>query len=207
MSGLHAPETRDAENFNAESLLRHRSQFVIGLQRMTGIVQSMTRRNALSLAALSVTSILNPGCTPGQESAPQDAGLSTDDFPNKNESNTYHGEAMRIHYLEIVTTDVESVCTLYSKMHGVTFGDADQNLGGARTVQLANGGMLGVRAPMHDGEKPVVRPYILVEDIEAAVAEAAKSKCEIAVPPMKIPGHGTCAIVFQSGIEFGLWQV
>ncbi len=46
---------------------------------------------------------------------------------------------MRIHYLEIVTTDVETVCTLYSKMHGVTFGDADQNLGGARTARLANG--------------------------------------------------------------------
>jgi predicted enzyme related to lactoylglutathione lyase len=60
---------------------------------------------------------------------------------------------------------------------------------------------------MHDGEKPVVRPYILVDDIEAAVAAAAKSGAEIAVPPMKLPGHGTCAIVYQSGIESGLWQV
>ena len=114
---------------------------------------------------------------------------------------------MRIHYLEIVTTDVETVCTLYSTTHGVTFGDSDQNLGGARTARLASGGMLGVRAPMHDGEKPVVRPYILVEDIEAAVAAAAKSGAEIAVPPMSIPGHGTCAIVFQGEIEAGLWQV
>jgi predicted enzyme related to lactoylglutathione lyase len=114
---------------------------------------------------------------------------------------------MQIHYTEIVTTDVEAICTLYSKMHGVTFGDADQSLGGARTARLANGGMLGVRAPMHDGERPVVRPYILVEDIEAAVAAAAKSGAEIAVPPMKIAGHGTCAIVFQSGIEAGLWQL
>jgi len=114
---------------------------------------------------------------------------------------------MQIHYLEIVTTDVEPICALYSNIHGVTFGDADQTLGGARTARLANGGMLGVRAPMHDGEKPVVRPYILVEDIEAAVAAAAKSGAEIAVPPMRIPSHGTCAIVFQSGIESGLWQV
>lgn len=114
---------------------------------------------------------------------------------------------MKIHYLEIVTPDVETICTLYSKMHGVTFGDTDQNLGGARTARLANGGMLGVRAPMHAGEKPVVRPYILVDDIEAAVAMAAKSGAEIAVPPMKLPGHGTCAIFIQSGIESGLWQV
>jgi predicted enzyme related to lactoylglutathione lyase len=113
---------------------------------------------------------------------------------------------MQIRYLEIVTTDVQAICTLYSKIHGVTFGDADQNLGGARTARLANGAMLGVRAPMHDGERPVVRPYILVEDIEAAVAAATKSGAEILVPPMKLPGHGTCAIVYQGGIESGLWQ-
>ncbi len=114
---------------------------------------------------------------------------------------------MRVHYLEIVTTDVEATCNLYSQVHGVTFGDADQNLGGARTAQLANGGMMGVRAPMHEGEKPVTRSYILVEDIEAAVATVAKSGAEIAVPPMKIAGHGTCAIFFLGGIEAGLWQI
>ena len=41
----------------------------------------------------------------------------------------------------------------------------------------------------------------------ASLAAAAKSGAEIAVPPMAIPGHGTCAIFFQSGIESGLWQV
>ena len=60
---------------------------------------------------------------------------------------------------------------------------------------------------MHDAEKPVVRPYILVEDIEATVAAAADSGAEIAVPPMKLAGHGTCAIVIQGGIESGLWQL
>lgn len=167
----------------------------------------MTRRNALSLVALSFTTILNLGCTRGQENATRDGDRSPDDPPNNNETDTHYGGPMQIHYLEIVTTDVEPICALYSKIHGVTFGDADQNLGGARTARLANGGMLGVRAPMHDGEKPVVRPYILVEDIEAAVAAAAKSGAEIIVPPMRIPSHGTCAIVYQSGIESGLWQV
>ena len=174
---------------------------------MTRIDRLMSRRNAMSLAALSITTIPNLGCTRGQERATSGGDRSPDDPPNKNESDTDYGAAMRIHYLEIVTKDVETVCTLYSKMHGVTFRDVDQSLGGARTAGLANGGMLGVRAPMHDGERPVVRPYILVEDIEAAVAAAAKSGAEIAVAPMAIPGHGTCAIFLQSGIEFGLWQV
>jgi predicted enzyme related to lactoylglutathione lyase len=112
-----------------------------------------------------------------------------------------------VHYLEVVTTDVDAACKLYATMHGVTFGDVDQNLGGARTTRLADGGMIGVRAPMHDGEKPVTRAYVLVEDIEAAVAAAAASGAVIAVPPMEIAGHGTCAIYFQGGIEAGLWQL
>ncbi|MBN1274584.1 MAG: hydroxylase [Candidatus Aminicenantes bacterium] len=114
---------------------------------------------------------------------------------------------MQIHYLEIVTTDVETVCNLYSRMHGVTFGDADQNLGGARMAHLANGATLGIRAPMHDGEKPVIRPYILVEDIQETVMAAADFGAKIAVPPMEIPGRGKCAIVIQGEIETGLWQL
>jgi predicted enzyme related to lactoylglutathione lyase len=167
----------------------------------------MTRRHALTFVALPFTTMLNLGSTRGQESGTRDKDHSPDDPPKKNENDTGHGGTMRIHYLEIVTTDVESVCTLYSKMHGATFGGADQNLGGARTARLANGGMLGVRAPMHEGEKPVVRPYILVDDIEGAVAVAARSGAVIAVPPMRIPGRGTCAIVIQHGIESGLWQL
>jgi predicted enzyme related to lactoylglutathione lyase len=114
---------------------------------------------------------------------------------------------MRVHYLEIVTKDVDAICKLYSEMHDVTFGEADPSLGGARTAQITHGGMMGIRAPMHDGEKSVTRAYMLVEDIEAAVAAAARSGAEIAVPPMKIPGHGTCAILIQGGIEAGLWQL
>lgn len=114
---------------------------------------------------------------------------------------------MQISYLEIVTPDVSAVCSTYSQLHGVTFGDGDPALGGARTTKLAGGGMLGVRAPMHDGEKPVVRPYVLVENIAAAVAAATEAGARIAVPTMEIEGHGTCAIYFLGGIECALWQL
>lgn len=36
---------------------------------------------------------------------------------------------MKIHYLEIVTPDVDASVALYSKIHGVSFGVADENLG------------------------------------------------------------------------------
>jgi len=45
-----------------------------------------------------------------------------------------------------------------------------------------------------------------VDDIESAVAAAADAGANVALPPMKIPGHGTCAIYIEGGVEHGLWQ-
>ena len=114
---------------------------------------------------------------------------------------------MQIHYLEIVTPDVDGVCAIYEKLHGVSFGEPEAGLGNARTATLANGGLIGVRAPMHDAEEPVVRPYLLVDDIEAAVKAAAAAGGEIAHPALELPGYGTFAIYIQGGIHFGLWQL
>jgi len=48
---------------------------------------------------------------------------------------------------------------------------------------------------------------MLVPDIAAAAAAAAEAGAEVALPTMEFPGHGTCAIVVQGGIDFGFWQV
>ena len=114
---------------------------------------------------------------------------------------------MKVQYLEIVTPEVDAVCETYALLHGVAFGECDPGLGGARTAMLANGGVLGVRAPLRETEVPVVRPYVLVDDIQRAVDTAAQSGAEVALPPMELPGHGTCAIVIQGGIESGFWQL
>jgi predicted enzyme related to lactoylglutathione lyase len=113
---------------------------------------------------------------------------------------------VKIQYLEIVTPDVDGVCSTYASQ-GVEFGDPDPGLGNARTARLASGGIVGVRAPMHEAEEPVVRPYWLVENIEAAVEAATAAGAEIAHPPLEIPGHGTFAIYFQGGVQQGFWQV
>ena len=59
---------------------------------------------------------------------------------------------------------------------------------------------------MHETKGPVVRPYLLVEDIEAAAKAAVAGGGEIAHPPTELPGHGTFAIFFQGGIQHGVWQ-
>ena len=113
---------------------------------------------------------------------------------------------MQIHYLEIVTKDVDAVCRAYEAALGVKFRAPDGGLGNARTIDLPGGGLLGVRAPLGDSEEPVVRPYWLVDDIEAAVAAAVEAGGKLALPPMEIPGHGTCAIYREGGNDHGLWQ-
>lgn len=114
---------------------------------------------------------------------------------------------MQIHYLEIVTREVDSVCSAYAAANDVQFGEPDSRLGNARTAPLPGGGLVGVRAPLRETEDPVVRPYWLVDDIEAAVAAAIQAGGELAVSPMEIPGHGTFAIYLQGGIDHGLWRL
>lgn len=113
---------------------------------------------------------------------------------------------MQIHYLEIVTKEVDAVCAAYAAANGLQFGKPDAGLGNARTATLPGGGLVGVRAPLSPVEEPVVRPYWLVGDIDAAVAAAVGAGGQIAHPPMEIPGHGTFAIYIQGAVHHGLWQ-
>ena len=114
---------------------------------------------------------------------------------------------MKVYYLEIVTKDVDAVCAAYAAAHKVQFSGPVAALGKARTATLADGGLVGVRAPLRETEQPVVRPYWLVDDINAAVAAVVQAGGQIAHPPMEIPGHGTFAIYFLGGNEHGLWQL
>ena len=113
---------------------------------------------------------------------------------------------MQLQYLEIVTPDVDAVCAAYASAIGSEFSAPDAGLGNARTAPMPGGGLVGVRAPMHETEEPVVRPYWLVDDIDAAVAAAVETGAQGAHPPMEIRGHGTFAIYIQGGIHHGLWQ-
>jgi predicted enzyme related to lactoylglutathione lyase len=113
---------------------------------------------------------------------------------------------MLVQYLEIVTADVDATCSLLEKVHGVRFAKPEAALGNARTAALAGGGRIGVRAPMRADEQPVVRPYLLVDDVEAAVAAAKAAGGEIAMGATEIPGQGKFAIYFRGGIQHGLWQ-
>ena len=67
---------------------------------------------------------------------------------------------MQIHYLEIVTKEVDAVCVAYEAANGARFGAPDPGLGNARTAEMPGGGLVGVRAPLREIEAPVVRPFL-----------------------------------------------
>lgn len=121
--------------------------------------------------------------------------------------NNNMGIRMKVHYLEIVATDVDTVCAALAATNNAEFGGPVAELGNARTATASDGSLIGVRAQMHESEDPVVRPYWLVDDIDAAVAAAVESGAEIAHPPMEIPGRGKFAIYILGGVHHGLWQV
>ncbi len=140
-----------------------------------------------------------------QRPAPR-AAAERERWPITNVVDKGRGKTLQIHYLEVVTKEVDAVCAAYAAAIGVCFRGSDAKLGKARTAALPGGGLVGVRAPMHESEEPVVRPYWLVENIDAALAAAVKASGEIGHPPMEIPGHGTFAIYIHGGIHHGLWK-
>ncbi len=148
---------------------------------------------ALAGAAALALVVVAPGLAPASADPPPP--------PTSSE------KAMQVQYLEIVTPDVEATCASLQSLHGATFGPPEPLLGNGRTATLQGGGMIGVRAPMRASEEPVVRPYLLVDDVARAVATAEAGGAQIAMEPTELPGFGTFAIYLQGGIQHGLWQL
>lgn len=113
---------------------------------------------------------------------------------------------MAVHYLEIVSNDEDSLTTLYQRIHGLSFGAPEPDLGQARVATQVDGLLVGIRKPLAAHEQPITRTYLTVQDIQQAVERAAESGATIAYPPTRQGNQGTFAIVIQGDVEHGLWQ-
>jgi predicted enzyme related to lactoylglutathione lyase len=113
---------------------------------------------------------------------------------------------MTVHYLEIVSNDVDALTGLYQRVHGLSFGPPDPDLGQARVATRADGSLVGIRKPLAAHERPIVRAYLAVENIQEAVKDAEDSGATIAYPPTQQGQRGAFAIVIQGDVEHGLWQ-
>jgi predicted enzyme related to lactoylglutathione lyase len=113
---------------------------------------------------------------------------------------------MTVHYLEIVSDDVDAVTALYQRVHGLAFGPPDPDLGQACVATRADGTLVGVRKPLSAHEHPIVRTYLAVDDIHQAVKAAEAHGALVAYPPTRQGPRGTFAIVIQGDVQHGLWQ-
>lgn len=174
-------------------------------------MSKLTRRTVLQTGiALAIPTgmvTLLTGCNESGTEPTQQAQSNEKLNPETHESNPLEEEqTMKIQYLEIVTPEVDALCNQYAKIYDIEFSEPNASFGGARTAELDGGGKIGIRGPLRETETPVVRPYVLVDDIKAAVDTAAEAGAEVALPPMEIPGEGMFAIVIHGGIECGFWQ-
>ena len=115
-------------------------------------------------------------------------------------------EEVRVLYLEIVTPDMDATCALLEELQGVKFGEPDAALGNARTAALAGGGRIGVRKPLHESETPVVRPYLRVEDIDAAFGRVEAAEGQVMMAPTPDQHGGRFVIYLLGGIQHAIWQ-
>lgn len=113
---------------------------------------------------------------------------------------------VRIHYLEIVSNDVDAVCRMYERVHGLSFGPPDPDLGNARVAEGPDGALVGIRKPLAAHETPIERTYFAVEDLQRAVKEAEAAGAVVAYPPTRQGKRGSFAIVIQGDVQHGLWQ-
>lgn len=113
---------------------------------------------------------------------------------------------MAVHYLEIVSDDVDTLTVLYERMHGLAFGSPDADLGQARVAIRADGTLVGIRKPLAAHEQPIMRTYLAVDDIQQAVKNAEDSGAIVAYPPTRQGQRGTFAIVIYGDVQHGLWQ-
>ncbi|MBS1816392.1 MAG: hypothetical protein JSU08_00525 [Acidobacteria bacterium] len=113
---------------------------------------------------------------------------------------------MTVHYLEIVTTDVDRLTQLHEQVHGLSFGPPDGDLGQARVAARADGTLVGIRPPLAAHEAPIVRTYVAVDDIRQAVRQAEQHGAMVAYPPTQQGQRGTFAILIAGGVQHGLWQ-
>lgn len=113
---------------------------------------------------------------------------------------------MSTYYLEIVSDDIDAVAAFYERVHGLSFGAPDPDLGQARVATRADGALVGIRKPLAGHEQPIMRMYFAVDDIQQAVKAAEQAGATVAYGPTRQGQRGTFAIVFQGGVQHGLWQ-
>lgn len=106
---------------------------------------------------------------------------------------------------EICTSDPAASAEFYQKLFGWNIHHAPEmhywltESGGEGGI---GGGIMARQAP----EQQSVSFYVLVDDLQQSLDEAAALGATVVLPPTPIPGHGGCAMfVDPQGVAIGLY--
>ncbi len=97
---------------------------------------------------------------------------------------------MAVHYLEIVSDDVDMLVGLYQHAHDLSFGPPDPDLGQARVATQSDGTLVGIRKRLAAHEQPIMRAYLEVKDIQQATKKPRSPARRLPIPQ---PGRATTA--------------
>lgn len=115
-------------------------------------------------------------------------------------------------WVDLVTTDVDAATTFYSGLFGWDLEDIPTPMGPAYTMCSLGGKAVAGIGPQppgmaEQGVPSMWNSYVIVEDLDATCAAAAKAGGTVVMPAMDIMTQGRMAMVADpSGAVCGLWQ-
>ncbi|MDQ2741344.1 MAG: VOC family protein [Chloroflexota bacterium] len=109
-------------------------------------------------------------------------------------------------HFEIRSSDAQCQAAFYSELFGWELGGADEDLMNYRMIDTkAEAGIGGGMVPAQGGLTPGITVYVQVDDLQAALDRAQSLGASAALPPTKLPGPGSFAVVSDpEGNQLGL---
>lgn len=110
-------------------------------------------------------------------------------------------------HVELNTTDVASAKAFYSKLFAWKMDDMPMPDGTYTLIDVGDGTGGGLMAHPMPGAPSAWLAYVLVDDVEAAVAKAKSLKGTVIKEKTEVPGMGWFSIIQDpTGATLGLWQ-
>jgi len=119
-------------------------------------------------------------------------------------------EAGRFCWVDLATTDASAAISFYAQLFGWTAHEQRANGGSFTRLRLGSrdvGSLYQLsRAAIEAGMPSHWTPYIRVDDVDDAVAQAASIGGEAIIPPVVVSGVARIALIRDpAGAHVGLW--
>ncbi len=110
-------------------------------------------------------------------------------------------------HLELASTDPPKAREFYEKLFGWTLKDVELPVGTYTMIDTGQGPGGGIMKQLIPYGGSAWLAYVLVDDIEAATAQAAALGATIMKAGVEVPGFGRLSIIEDpTGAMLGLWQ-